>query len=308
MNKLLSVVLVVLIVIALLFCMTAAQPDSFNYTIQPPASDMLEHNVLKHQLKPQRIVSMSPAITEILFALGAGDRVVGVTSFSDYPSEAKSKTSIGGYQAPDLETVVSLAPDVVFAMGEIQAKPIRILEQMNIPVISIEPATLQEVITAIEQISEVIGEQQRGAVLCAELTATLNKVQQRLAQAPHKRVFLEVWDAPLLTVGSKSFMNDLIIQAGGVNVAAVNDVDYTPSDIETLYAYNPESYFIISHSRQDSRDFVTKPELSDMEAVKNHQVFQLDDDLLDRPGPRCFVGLVEVAKVLHPELMQGWDK
>jgi iron complex transport system substrate-binding protein len=306
MNKLLSAALVAISFAALLFCLIVAQsgvPEQATEHLSPEGAAMPVHSA-----KPQRIVSMSPAITEILFALGAGDRVVGVTSYSDYPIEAKNKPSIGGYQAPDMETVVALAPDMVFAMGEIQAKPIRILEQAGIPVVSVEPATLNEVIDAIDQISAVIGEQERGRQLHNELASTLHKVQKRLAQAPRERVFLEVWDVPLLTVGSKSFMNDLIVQAGGVNVAAGNQVDYTPCDIETLYTYNPESYLVVSHSRQGTRDFVNQPALSDMEAVKNNQVFQLDDDLLNRPGPRCFAGLVEVATVLHPELMQGWEK
>lgn len=304
MNKFIAVALAVIVLGVSLYCAMAGRPDADNENPSPETGRLMA----TRSAKPQRIVSMSPAITEILFALGAGDRVVGVTSYSDYPSEAKSKPSIGGYQAPDMETVVSLAPDIVFAMGEIQAKPIRILERANIPVVSIEPTTLKEVIAAIDQISKVIGEQERGQQLHEEFSATLTKVQQRLAQAPRKRVFAEVWDVPLLTVGSKSFINDIITQAGGTNVAAVNQVDYTPCDIETLYAYNPESYLILSHNKKASRDFAAQPELSDLAAVKNHQIFQLDDDLLNRPGPRCFAGLVEVAKILHPELMQGWEK
>jgi iron complex transport system substrate-binding protein len=307
MKKFLAAALVAVSLVALFFCTTAAPAGAFNFAPED-LSQNREHKIPVRSAKPQRIVSMSPAITEILFALGAGDRVVGVTSYSDYPSAAKSIPSIGGYQAPDLETVVALAPDIVFAMGEIQSKPIHILEQAQIPVISIEPATLEEVIAAIDLISEVIGEQEQGRLLHDELTATLHKVKQRLAQAPRKSVFVEVWDAPLLTVGSKSFVNDIITQAGGVNVAAGNPVDYTPCDIETLYAANPDSYLVISHSRQDIRNFADKPELADMAAVKNQQVFQLEDDLLVRPGPRCFAGLVAVATVLHPDLMQGWEK
>jgi len=253
--------------------------------------------------KPQRIVSMSPGHTEILFALGAGDRVVGVTSYSDYPEEAKYKPSIGGYHAPDVEKIVALTPDIVFAMGEIQAKYIRVLEQSGIPVVSVEPRTLPEILTAIDIISAAIGEQERGAVLHAALARQLDKVRELTAQSPAKRVFLEVWDAPLLTVGRKSFINDIISQAGGSNVAANKNVDYTPCDIETLYAYNPEVYIVLSHSRDDIRSFITRPELTNIAAVKNKQVFQIDDDLLARPGPRSFTGLLKLAETLHPEIM-----
>lgn len=257
--------------------------------------------------KPQRIVSMSPGNTEILFALGAGDRVVGVTSYSDYPEEAKTKPSIGGYHAPDVEKIVALSPDIVFAMGEIQAKYIHILEQAGIRVVSVEPKTLPEILTAIDVISEAIGEPERGAVLHAELDRQLSEVRRLTAQTPPKRVFLEIWDAPLLTVGKQSFINDIISQAGGINVAADKNVDYTPCDIETLYAYNPEVYIIISHSRNDTRSFIGRPELVDIAAVKNKQVFQVVDDLLARPGPRNFTGLVKLAEILHPDEMKRWE-
>lgn len=258
--------------------------------------------------RPQRIVSMSPGNTEILFALGAGNRVVGVTSYSDYPEEAKSKPGIGGYHAPDVEKIVALSPDIVFAMGEIQATYIKVLQQAGIKVVSVEPKTLPEILTAIGVISEAIDEKERGEVLRASLARHLDGVRRATTLVPPKRVFLEVWDAPLLTVGNRSFINDIISQAGGVNVAAGRNVDYTPCDIETLYAYNPDVYIVISHSRDDSRSFIYQPELADIAAVKNRQVFQMVDDLVARPGPRSFTGLAEMAAILHPETKHGEKK
>ena len=258
--------------------------------------------------KPQRIVSMSPGNTEILFALGAGDRVVGVTSYSDYPEEAKTKPGIGGYHAPDVEKIVALSPDIVFAMGNIQRKQIRMLEQAGIPVIAVEPKTMAEILTAIDTISAAIGEQERGTALRAELAGRLNEVRLLTAHLPPKKVFLEIWDAPLLTVGKNSFINDMISQAGGVNAAVDKNVDYTPCDTETIYAYNPEVYVVISHSRDDTRSVIIRPELADVGAVKNNQVFQIVDDLLARPGPRSFSGLVKLAEILHPDEVKRREK
>lgn len=250
--------------------------------------------------KPQRIVSMSPGNTEILFALGAGDRVVGVTSHSDYPEEATAKDCIGAYNDPDVEKILSLAPDIVFSLGDIQAKPVRVLKQAGIPVMVVEPSTLPEILAAIDVISEAIGEQKRGVMLHTALEKQLNEVQRIAAQSPSKRVFLEIWDAPLLTVGNKSFVNDAVMRAGGINVAAGNPVDYTPCDIETLYAYNPEVYIVISHSRKNSRALLNRPELAGITALQSSQVFQMDDDVLTRPGPRCFTGTLQLAQILHP--------
>lgn len=258
--------------------------------------------------KPQRIVSMSPGNTEIVFALGAGDRVVGVTSYSDYPEEAKSKPTIGGYHAPDVEKIVALSPDIVFAMTDIQAKYIQILTQAGIRVIAVEPKSLPEILTAIDIISEAIGEQERGRKLHRELADQLAGVRRLVGSASLKRTFLEVWDTPLLTVGRQSFIHDLITQAGGINVSADKNVDYTPCDTEQLYAYNPEVYVVLSHSRDDIRSLITNPHLADIQAVKNNQVFSITDDLLQRPGPRSFIGLVKLAEILHPQEMKDWEK
>jgi len=250
--------------------------------------------------KPQRIVSLSPGNTEILFALGAGDRVVGVASFSDYPEEAKTKPSIGGYHAPDVEKIIALQPDLVVACGEIQAKYTRILQQAGIPVVSVDPQNMQEIITAVDTISEAIGEPERGAALHTELEQKLKEVNKRTQIAPQRKVFLEVWDSPLLTVGNKSFISDIITQAGGVNTARDKNVDYAPCDLETLYAYDPDVYVVIGHNRSIDRAFVNKPYLSEMAVVKNKQVFFIEDDLVTRPGPRSFQGLVQLADILHP--------
>lgn len=258
--------------------------------------------------KPQRIVSMSPGNTEIVFALGAGDRVVGVTSYSDYPEEAKTKPTIGGYHAPDVEKIVALAPDIVFAMTDIQAKYIQILRQAGLRVVAVEPKTLPEILNAIDIISEALGEEERGRQLHQELSGQLDQVRRLVAAAPAKRTFLEVWDTPLLTVGRQSFIHDLIIQAGGLNVSADKNVDYTPCDTEQLYAYNPEVYVVLSHSRDDIRSVITNPNLGAIQAVKTNQVFSITDDLLQRPGPRSFTGLVKLAEILHPQEMKDWEK
>ncbi|WP_333594461.1 cobalamin-binding protein [Anaerospora hongkongensis] len=270
--------------------------------LAPKQQDRMKQAALTS--KPQRIVSMSPGNTEIVFALGAGDRVVGVTSYSDYPEEAKTKPTIGGYHAPDVEKIVSLAPDVVFAMTDIQAKYIQILRQAGIRVVAVEPKTLPEILNAIDIISEALGEEARGRQLHQELAGQLDQVRRQVGTAPAKRTFLEVWDTPLLTVGRQSFIHDLITQAGGINVSADKNVDYTPCDIEQLYAYNPEVYVVLSHSRDDIRSVITNPNLAAIQAVKANQVFSITDDLLQRPGPRSFTGLVKLAEILHPQEMK----
>jgi iron complex transport system substrate-binding protein len=216
---------------------------------------------------------------------------VGVTSYCDYPSEAKNKAKIGGYYTPDVEKIVALAPDIVFAAGESHAKYIRVLEQAGIRVVSLEPKNMNELIAAIDLISLFIGEKERGKELHAGLTEQLDEVRRLTAELTPKRVFLEVWDAPLLTIGGKSHIND-------------NPMDYMRSDMEALYAYNPEAYIVVSHSRGNVRSFAARPELSDITAVKEKKVYKILEDVLTRVGPRNFTGLRQIAEILHPEAVK----
>ncbi|HEY3426201.1 MAG TPA: cobalamin-binding protein [Negativicutes bacterium] len=306
MGKRQQLTLGLLVLLMLVFWLTT---DNFGLVGQ------LAHNVKPETIdtkgvflaaKPQRIVSMSPGNTEILFALGAGDRVVGVTSFCDYPEQAKAKPKIGGFYTPDVETIVTLAPDIVFAAGDVQSRYISSLQQAGIPVVSIEPKTMPEVLAAITVISELIGEQANGAVLHAALANQLEQVHQLTKATTPRRVFLEVWDMPFLTVGSKSFISDIITQAGGISAAIDRDVDYTPCDFETLYAYDPETYITINRTQEESRTVSNRPELAEITAIKENQVYHMQDDILARPGPRSFTGLAQLAKLLHPEVMQNW--
>lgn len=287
--KLLSMILV--------FCLLAALPAALNREALTGAGQ----NKPPLPAKAQRIVSMSPGHTEILFALGAGDRIVGVSTFSDYPEEAKTKPTIGDYLAPDLEKVLALKPDIVFALSESQVQYIGILEEAGICVVALEPKTMQEILNAIEAISQAVGEPERGAALAAELSRELNQVKDLVARSRPKRVFVEVWDTPLLTVGKKSFINDIVRQAGGVNVAAEKNLAYAPCEVETLYVYNPEIYIVVSHEYKKNSSIITKPEFADIEAVKNNRISPVVADLVVRSGPRCFAGLAELAKIIHPE-------
>ncbi len=256
---------------------------------------------------PQRIISLSPNITEILFALEAGSRIAGVTSYSDFPEEAKQKTSVGEYQSPDIEKIIALHPDLVIGTAETKESTLRILSQAGIPVITVDPKTLPEIITAIDLISIAIGEEERGILLHEQLTSQMNAVQYQLQKSPAKRVFLEIWDAPLLTVGGKSFINDIVLRAGGQNVTAGIQSDYTPSDIEALYAYNPDIYIIVSHNNNNPRSMIVRPELANLAAVQNNQVFQISADILTRPGPRSFQALLQLSGIIHPDITRDGE-
>jgi len=301
--------LTLIIIIPILVIFAGLSLINQNQKSLAPAAQDFQKAFMEQKLqlpsgKPQRIISLSPSITEILFALEAGDRISGVTSYSDYPEEAKMKPNVGEYQAPDVEKIISLNPDLVIGTGDTQENYRLILARSGIPVITIDPKNLPEIIAAIDLISIAIGEKERGSILHEQLTSQMNAIQYQVRQAPQKRIFLEIWDAPLLTVGGKSFINDIVFRAGGQNVAAGIHADYTPSDIEALYAYNPDIYVVVTHSNNNIRSLISRPELANLAAVENNQVFQITSDVLTRPGPRSFQGLLQLAKIIHPDIMQ----
>lgn len=271
--------------------------------------DFVGRQITLPAAKPMRIVSLSPGNTEILFALGAGDRVVGVTDYCDYPASAKERPKVGGFQNPDLETIVQMQPDIVFASGAFQTQTIVALERAGIPVVAIEPHSMPEVLRAIELVGLLIGEKANASRLNDQLAQVLAKVRAAGQQDNKPQVFVEVWDLPFMTIGGKSYISDVIAQAGGVNVAAGRAGDYIPADFETLYTYNPDVYLVAHRGvLAGGETMVTgKPELQDIAAIKQQRVYVIVDDFLARPGPRSFIAMEQVATILQVKSRENGD-
>lgn len=256
--------------------------------------------------RPKRIISLSPSNTEILFAIGLSDQIVAVSDYSDYPPEAKQKPRIGGFQSPDVEQIVSLQPDIVFA-GSLHARAVEVLTAAGIRVVVVEPKTMQEVLDALTLVGEITREQTAAQKVTAELAARLQTIRKLIAAEPKQRVFLEVWDEPFMTIGGKSYLSDIVTQAGGINVAAEKPTDYMTCDFEYLYSLNPDLYIAVNHiGLGRTLNMSSHPWMRNLQAVANGKVYYVPDDILSRPGPRSFEGLVELAKILHPEKMKSW--
>ena len=263
--------------------------------------DFLGRPIEATMQKPQRIVSLSPGNTEIIFAVGAGNRLVGVTTYCDYPDAARALPKVGGFYDPDVETIILMQPDIVFTSGQMHLRVIQSLERAGIKVVAIEPQSMADVIKAVRLVGELLHEQDNSEKIANQLEQKLRAVQalNQPDKSPH-RVFIEVWDVPLLTVGAKSYISDIVTQAGGINVAADRQADYTPCDYEALYAYNPDTYLIVRNGMagKESR-VISKSEVADIEAIRRKRVFYVSDDYLGRPGPRSFIALEQIGEILH---------
>ena len=254
---------------------------------------------IKIKPQPQRIVSLAPSVTEILFALGLGDRVVGVTSFCDYPPEAAQKERVGDTQRPSLEKIVALKADLVIASTASQLEQfVKNLDQIGIPIYVSNPHDLEGVLESINKIGEVTGAGGTARDLVNKLRDRVQTVESRLAGRERTRVFIILSNEPLITTGGNTFFNDLINRAGGLSISAEEKVDYPLYSLETAVAEKPEVIFFQSGEAQ------LPDRLKQTPASRAGRVFHINDDILLRPGPRIIDGLEQMAAAIHPEAFQ----
>jgi iron complex transport system substrate-binding protein len=256
---------------------------------------------------PQRIISLSPANTEILFALELGDRIVGVSDYSDYPEEAKSKTNVGAYDTPNIEQIVALEPDLVIATEEHQAE-IEQLESRGITVIAVNPKTVAEVLATIKLLGRITGQDDKAAALVTSIQQRIDAITAKtkaLTTEQRLRVFVVIWHDPIWTVGSGTFHDELIRMAGGVNVAG-DLTGYTSIGLEAVIAANPQVIIAgvgMGEGESLSLQFMqTDERLKGTDARVNNRVYGANMDIVSRPGPRLADALETFFSLIHPEL------
>jgi iron complex transport system substrate-binding protein len=258
---------------------------------------------------PERIISLSPSNTEILFAVGAGDSVVGDTDYCNYPEEAAGLQKVGGYSADSIsiETIVSLDPDLVLADASGQETIIEALERSNIPVIAVKSSSFEDVYANIEMIGTASGHKDEATALVDEMKARVAAVTEKIKDIPEAdrpTVFWEVWDEPLMTIGPNTFTSQTIEMAGGVNIFADLSEDYPPVSDEEVVNRNPD--FIMGPDSMGEKlttsELASRPGWDKINAVINNHIVLLDGDISSRPGPRIVDALETIAKALYPDL------
>jgi iron complex transport system substrate-binding protein len=253
---------------------------------------------------PQRIeraVSLAPNLTEIAFAVGAGDKLVGVTSFCNYPEEAAKIQKIGDTMNPNIESIIALKPQIVLVSTASQIETFtETLERQNIEYFVTNPQNLDGIYKSIRQIGEIFGDNQKSNAVVDELKKRVADVETRITPGGGVKVFLQISKEPLYTVGKDSFMTDLITRAGGVSVTGDVPNAYPKLSKETALALNPEAIIL-----SESEDNQTQNEVfKNSPAVKNNKVFKINADIISRPAPRIVEALEQIAKALHPENFQ----
>ena len=256
---------------------------------------------------PVRIVSLAPSITEMLFAMEAGEQLVGVTDFCDYPPEALKKPKVG-YSNPNLETLVALQPDLIIAPNDFLKPDVIVkLEQLKIPVFILADQNVEGIFVHIQTLGRIVGHSSKADTVAMQLRQQVSVIQQRIKGMAPVRMLYVLNSQPLITVGPGSFIDQVIRMAGGGNVAAKSATPYPRLSMEAVLQEDPEVLVFpvgkaegISESEQQTwRQWFT------MTAVKQGRLHQISADWLNRPGPRIARGLAALAEILHPDSPSG---
>lgn len=256
---------------------------------------------------PNRIVSLAPSITEILYTLQLENRLVGATQFSNYPAGAERLPKVGSYIRLDVEKIVSLKPDLCIAVKDGNpVTAIRKLESVGISVYAVDPRNLDAVMETLVEIGQLLGVDVRAQAVKADMQGRIRRVQRQLSGIHHRPgVFFQIGISPIVSVGTPTFIHELIVMAGGNNLAQ-GPTPYPRFSKEQVIELWPEVMIITSMARQAVFVKVKAQwrEWQDIPAVKNDRIHLVDSDIFDRASPRLVEGLEVLARLVHPDCFQ----
>jgi iron complex transport system substrate-binding protein len=256
---------------------------------------------------PRRVVALAPSITEIVFALGCEDRLAGATRFSNFPPAAKRLPRVGSYVHLDLERIVALSPDLCIAVKDGNPKAvIQRLEALQIPVYAVNPVNLGAIGDTILEVGQLLSARQPAERLVAEMNARIEAVKAQVAGSSSRpRVFFQIGISPIVSVGSETFIHELITMAGGINVTA-GAVPYPRFSREEIFALAPEILIITSMDRNKSflEAKIEWQQWPEIPAIRDQRIHLVDSDLFDRASPRLVDGLELLVGLLHPQPAQ----
>jgi len=252
---------------------------------------------------PKRIVSLAPNVTEILFSLGLDEEIVGVSIHCNFPEKAKSKAQVGSYISIDFERIVSLKPDLVIATAVGNTRDmVERLGELGFSTYVIFPKNFNDILRSIGHLGQVVNRGKEADEIIQGMKKRSERVVELTKDLHRPKVFIQIGDAPIVTVGEGSFADDLIRLAGGENIAGKEKEVYPRFGMEEILKRSPEVILISSMNPKGDyqKIFLEWSRWKTIPAVKNNRIHLIDSDLIDRPSPRIIEGLEEIAKILHP--------
>ncbi|MFW5789978.1 MAG: ABC transporter substrate-binding protein [Bacillota bacterium] len=266
------------------------------------------NNEVELEEEPKRIISLAPNITEMLFAVGLGDRVVGRTTHCDYPEEAMDVDTIGSITEPNIEAIVSKDPDLIVSDGINPMEVIERLQELDMNVVGFYPASVQDTFSAMTRLGLVTGNTDEAAELVNNMEERMEQVLDLIEDRDEKpQVFYEIWNDPLTTAGGDNFIDNMITLAGGENIGAEAGSGWPQFSLEDLIYLDPEVYISTPHSSDhqvSKEEILSRDNYEVLTAIQEERVHIIDQDLVSRPSPRLIDGLKELVGAIYPELQE----
>jgi ABC-type Fe3+-hydroxamate transport system substrate-binding protein len=253
---------------------------------------------------PHRLVCLAPSITDMVFALGRGDDIVGITDYTKYPPEAMQKPSVGAVISPSLEKLVSLHADLVLATDLNSADLVRSIEGLGLPVYMVHPRGLHDIYRSLQNLGSILGAEAQASALVARLQARETAVRERVAGKPRPTVFFVLWADPIMTAGHGAFITELIDAAGGKSVTADLPTEWPSLSLETVLADQPQYLLLVKGSQATLETLRRQGNWTRLDAVKQGKVFYTDDRI-EHPSPVAFDALEDLASQFHPVIRSG---
>ena len=283
----------------LAMCCTAACRSAEVPPVETPMREVRDDlgRTVKVPAQIERAISLAPSITEMIFAVGAGDRLVGVTTYCNYPPAAVAIEKIGDTQTPNIERIIALKPQIVFISTASQLEAFsKTLGEQGIAVYITNPTTLDQVFGNLKQLAELFGTSDAAEKLITTLSARASKVRHQASQSTARpKVFVQISREPLFTIGKDSFLTEIVESAGGVSTTKEIATAYPKISKETALALDPD--VILLSDSEDNRE--PSEVLKNSPAVRNGRVYKINADTISRPGPRLVDALEEIAAKLR---------
>ncbi len=284
-NSLLVLILLVLMQPGLQAAVVVTDADGTSFSLPQPA---------------RRIISLAPHITELMFAVGAGERLVGTVEYSDYPKRARSLPRVGNHQALDLEAILALKPDLVLAWSAGGAVAMQEkLQALGVAVYASNTAGLQDIAGLMRTYAQLAGVPGRGEEVARDFERQLDELRQRYAHQSKLRVFMQIWDRPLMTINGNHYINDVITLCGGENIFADLGAVAPTVGVEAVIKRNPDIIFVNGMGKQYRRWLASWRHWPQLPAVRHDDLYEIKEHTISQQTPRILLGAKRICSILH---------
>jgi ABC-type Fe3+-hydroxamate transport system substrate-binding protein len=249
---------------------------------------------------PHRLICLVPSVADDVYALGAGSDVIAVSEFTKYPAEAALKPSIGVQLTPSIEKIVSLHPDLVIGSADSnREETIHQLEQLGIAVFVLNPHGIEGILSSLSSLGNAIGRSDAATRLSSELRGRLDAVRARVKDKPVIQVFMPIWYDPIITIGKRAFITEMIAAAGAKSITDDVAQEWPQISLEIVIGRMPDGLILVRSSRMTIKDVENRPGWNTLPPIRNHRVY-LVDDRIELPSAGAFEALEDLARQLHP--------